>query len=233
MGKKKKIRSSIHDIAPAAPSPPQSTKQLKETSKKGKKKKVKNGKKVKNKFSWRDIIARMLKSAKSKPKSIKPKSIKPKSLKQIMSEGPKIPSVAPNIVKRRLREVAGRHKFSGPTCVKHLKKGRVYLWVIRKKVMHAGLRLHKKKGGKHTDLTQMKKCQAAGELKVEKKQVLVNMRSGRYKNQDTQRGGTIVTRYLQQQPKPVVLRPFNRSLVDDPKIKYDDKQKLKIVSHHK
>jgi hypothetical protein len=59
------------------------------------------------------------------------------------------------------------------------------------------------------------------------------MRSGRYKNQDTERGGTIVTRYLGQQPKPVVLRPFNRSLVDDPDIKYDDKKKLKIVSHHK
>jgi hypothetical protein len=161
------------------------------------------------------------------------KNGKPKSLKQIMSEGPEIPHVAPNIAKRRPRQVVGRHKFSGPKCVKHLKKGLVYLWVMRKAVMTAGLRLHKNMGGKHTDLTKTKKCQAAGELKVEKKQVLFNMRSGRYKNQDAQRGGFVVRKYLEQQSKPVVMRPYHRSLVDDPKVKYDDTQELKIVSHHK
>lgn len=148
------------------------------------------------------------------------------SLQQIISKYGKISHVPSRFQKRSVKPIVGYHKFSSPSCVKHLKRGVVYLWNMRKAVFTVCIRFGKRSdGSKHTDLSDKKKCQAAGEIKVTKHGVFFNMRTGSYKFYD-QRADKVILEYLEQQSKPVFMRPYWKGLLDDPDVKYKGKPSL-------
>jgi hypothetical protein len=107
---------------------------------------------------------------------------------------------------RAVEKIQYYHEFADPSCVDHLEPKRVYLWVVRKGVLHVCMRFHHRYGTKHTDLSKMKKCQAGGEIKVTKNHVYINVKSGSFRNQDANTK-FILKEYLEGQPKPVILLP--------------------------
>ena len=131
-----------------------------------------------------------------------------------MSEWKGIPHVSPKKTHHVLQKVTHFHKFTGPECVDHLKVGIVYLWIVRKGVMTVCVRFDKYKGSKHIELSNMRRVQAGGEIKVSKKGIVyVNVNSGRYRTQD-KRGKYIIYNYLKGQSKHVKLMPL-KGLKDD------------------
>jgi hypothetical protein len=131
-----------------------------------------------------------------------------------MSEWKGIPHVSPKATSRVLQKVTHFHKFTGPECVEHLKVGIVYIWIVRKGGMTVCVRFDKYKGSKHIELSNMRRVQAGGEIKVSKKGIVyVNVNSGRYRTQD-KRGKYIIYNYLKGQSKPVKLTPL-KGLKDD------------------
>ena len=144
----------------------------------------------------------------AKTRSTTRKRVEIQSLTQIMAESKITPHVPARFQKRAVNPVVGYHKFSSPSCVNHIKRGVVYLWNMRKGVLTVCIRFGKRSdGSKHTDLSDKKKCQAAGEIKVSKYGVFFNMRTGSYKYHDP-KAERVVLKYLAQQSKPVFLRPY-------------------------